>query len=57
MAIHNIYFNVFFPRWRVGEEWAEEEDEGTQTLQRRAPPSAPPTPATATLPQLAAKQR
>ncbi|KAJ2949467.1 hypothetical protein O0L34_g15385 [Tuta absoluta] len=43
-------------RWVVEEGWPGEEDEGTQTLQRRAPPPAPPPPATATLPQPVTKQ-
>ncbi|KAI5651376.1 hypothetical protein NE865_00620 [Phthorimaea operculella] len=43
-------------RWAVDENWPDEEDEGTQTLQRRAPPPAPPPPATATLPQPVTKQ-
>ncbi|XP_073959954.1 uncharacterized protein isoform X2 [Choristoneura fumiferana] len=44
-------------RWVLEEGWRDEADEGTQTLQRRAPPPAPPPPATATLPQPVTKQR
>ncbi|KAI8434314.1 hypothetical protein MSG28_012395 [Choristoneura fumiferana] len=44
-------------QWVLEEGWRDEADEGTQTLQRRAPPPAPPPPATATLPQPVTKQR
>ncbi|XP_047995899.1 uncharacterized protein LOC125233813 [Leguminivora glycinivorella] len=44
-------------RWVLDPDWRDEADEGTQTLQRRAPPPAPPPPATATLPQPVTKQR
>ncbi|XP_063627190.1 uncharacterized protein LOC134798733 [Cydia splendana] len=44
-------------RWVLDPSWRDAEDEGTQTLQRRAPPPAPPPPATATLPQPVTKQR
>ncbi|GBP79853.1 hypothetical protein EVAR_89292_1 [Eumeta japonica] len=43
-------------RWVLEEGWVEEAEDGTQTLQRRAPPPAAPPPATATLPQPVTKQ-
>lgn len=43
-------------RWVLEEGWEGEDGEGTQTLQRRAPPPVQPPPATATLPQPVTKQ-
>ncbi|XP_075979898.1 uncharacterized protein LOC142979032 [Anticarsia gemmatalis] len=43
-------------RWVLEEGWEAEGGDGTQTLQRRAPPPAQPPPATATLPQPVTKQ-
>ncbi|KAL0870672.1 hypothetical protein ABMA27_005619 [Loxostege sticticalis] len=43
-------------RWVLEEGWEAEAGDGTQTLQRRAPPAAPAPPATATLPQPVTKQ-